>query len=106
MEKGKELEMDRMFMVDADKCGGCQICELICSMEKFGEYNPEKSLIKVLKNQELHINIPAIRTGCDFCGKCVEWCLEGAITIVPLSEATLVRKESRVGRFPALQVKS
>ena len=93
--------MDSVFMVDPDRCGGCQVCELICSMEKFGEYNPEKSLIKVLRNQELHINIPAFRTGCDFCGKCVEWCFEKAIAIVPLSDAVLARKKVRMGRFPA-----
>jgi carbon-monoxide dehydrogenase iron sulfur subunit len=96
--------MDKMFMIDADRCGGCQICELICSMEKFGEYNPEKSHIKVLKNQGLHINIPVFRAGCDLCGKCVEWCLEGAIEIVPSIEATLARKEAKIGRFPALLV--
>ena len=97
--------MDKTLIVDADKCGGCRVCELICSMEKFGEYNPEKSLIKVLKNQELNINIPVIRIGCDFCGECVKWCFDEAITIVDLHEAIITRKEVKVGRFPAPVIK-
>jgi len=93
--------MEKVLIVDADRCTGCKVCELVCSMEKHGEYNLEKSYIKVLKNQELNINIPAITIGCDFCGECVKWCFDEAITIVDLDEAIVTRKEVRVGRFPA-----
>ena len=93
--------MEKTLIVDAEKCGGCRVCELICSMEKFGEYNPEKSFIKILKNQELNINIPAITIACDFCGECVKWCFDEAITIVDRHEAIVTRKEVKVGKFPA-----
>ena len=35
---------NKYLVVDADNCSGCRICELICSMVKFGEYNPQKSI--------------------------------------------------------------
>jgi len=93
--------MEKVLIVDADRCTGCKVCELICSMEKYGEYNPEKSFIRVLRNDDLHINIPAITIACDFCGECVKWCFDEAITIVDRHEAIVTRKEVKVGKFPA-----
>jgi Fe-S-cluster-containing dehydrogenase component len=42
-EAGKEMTM----MFDADKCTGCRICELTCSISYQSEYNPKKSFIRV-----------------------------------------------------------
>ena len=39
--------MQRSLHVDAGKCTGCQQCELACSLEKEGLFNPAKSRIKV-----------------------------------------------------------
>jgi len=96
---------DLCIFVDADKCTGCRVCELVCSMNKYGEFNPQKSHIKVLSNEELHINIPTIDMGCDFCGKCVQWCFDEVITIIKPKRAALLRKEVKIGRFPAPLVK-
>ncbi|MFQ6111969.1 MAG: 4Fe-4S binding protein, partial [Nitrospinota bacterium] len=32
-------------MVDPENCTACGICELICSFEHHGQYNPKKSYI-------------------------------------------------------------
>ena len=92
--------MDKVLVVDGDKCTGCRVCELICSMVKSGEYNPQKSCIRVLKNREMDVNIPIIEVTCDCCGKCAEWCFDKAISFMSYEEAFILRKEARIGRFP------
>jgi Fe-S-cluster-containing hydrogenase component 2 len=93
--------MNKVLIVDGDRCTGCRVCELACSMARAGEFNPAMSLIHVLRNQELDVSIPAIETACDFCGRCVAWCFEDAIAFVEWADAALVRKKVRLGRFPA-----
>ena len=93
--------MEKVLIVDVDKCTGCRICELACSMVKHGEYNPRKSRIKVFKNKEMDINIVALALGCDFCGECVEWCLPQAIKFVDSKEAIIKWKGTKLGRLPA-----
>ena len=96
--------MEKVLIVDGEKCTGCRVCELICSMARAGEYNPRKSCIRVLRHMELDVSIPAIETTCDCCGKCIEWCFEDAIQFVDWEEAALIRKRSRIGCFPAPMV--
>lgn len=91
----------KVLIADGDKCTGCKVCELICSMARSGEYNPLKSCIKVLRNVEMDVNIPALEAACDFCGKCIEWCFPKAIRFVSLEEAAIMRKGVRIGQFPA-----
>lgn len=92
---------EKVLIVDADKCTGCRVCELICSMAKHGEYNPQKSYIRVLKNREMDVNIVAVDPRCDSsCNLCVKGCLPGAIRFVTLGEAAILRKANRIGVFP------
>ena len=41
--------MAKMFMVDYEKCTGCRLCELVCSVKHEGVSNPARSRIKVFK---------------------------------------------------------
>ena len=93
--------MAQVLIVDEDKCTGCSICELICSMEKQGEYNPRKSFIKVVRNSELDFHIIALDINCDFCNRCVEWCPTKALKLVGWEEAAIARKENKPGVHPA-----
>lgn len=93
--------MSQTVIVDMDKCTGCRLCELICSLEQFGVCNPQKSYIRVLRNEDMDVNIPAVSVQCDFCGKCVEHCIPGALRIVSWDEAAVVRKRNRLGLCPA-----
>lgn len=97
--------MRRELIVDADKCTGCQVCELICSWVKQEECNPKSAHIKVLKNEEMGIFVPSVRPGCDLCGECVTWCSQQALEIVGAPEATTIRKNLHMGRFPALRIR-
>ena len=93
--------MEKVLIVDVDKCTGCRICELVCSMAKEGEFNPKRSKIRVMKNKEMDIHMVTLGTKCDFCGECIEWCLSQAIKFVDLDEAILKWKGVKVGSLPA-----
>ena len=92
--------MERAMILNADECTGCRVCELTCSMTKQGEFNPKKSYIRVLANKDFGVYLPVLKTECDFCGKCVEWCPEQALKISGLGEAAIMMRKSKIGRFP------
>jgi len=92
--------MNKQLVVDADRCTGCRVCELACSLAHHGENNPKKSNVQVLRNAEFDVNIPAVSMDCDACGTCVEWCLPGALSLVGYGEAAILRKGATLGRFP------
>ena len=96
--------MEKVLIVESEKCTGCRICELVCSFAKHGEYNPKKSLIRVLRNREMNVNIPVLAASCDLCGgdeKCVYSCPTKVLQFVEYYEAALLRKETRLPKFPA-----
>jgi carbon-monoxide dehydrogenase iron sulfur subunit len=93
--------LEKVLIIDTDKCTGCKICELVCSMAKLGEFNPKKSYIRVLRNKDMDINLVALGTSCDFCGECLRWCAPGAIKFVDFDEAILKWKGVKVGSLPA-----
>jgi len=44
--------MGYVITIDAEKCSGCQMCEVSCSLANMGECNPERSRIRVIKSEE------------------------------------------------------
>ena len=97
--------MNRALIVDVDNCIGCKICELVCSMKIYGEYNPSKSYIKVLQNKELDLNLPVLNVKCveyqSGCSKCVDFCPTKCLRFTSLKEGALERKGIRIGVIPA-----
>jgi Fe-S-cluster-containing hydrogenase component 2 len=63
------------LVINKHKCSGCHICELVCSVYHFGEANPEKSAIRIHKDDlNTSINTPKV------CLQCVDRkmkCLQG-----------------------------
>lgn len=59
--------------VNREKCTGCHLCELVCSLFHLGVINPEKSAIRIRKDDlDTSINTPIV------CRQCKEMkCLEG-----------------------------
>ena len=70
-------------------------------MTHWGEFNPKKSYIKILKNKEMDLNIAALGVKCDICENCVRWCLPHAIAFMGSSEAALAFKGKSFGMMPA-----
>jgi len=75
-------------------------------MAKHGEYNVKRSYIKILKNQEMDVNIAALDMRCDGCNDCVVWCNTEALRFVSPGEAAIIRKKNRLGIFPAPMLRS
>ena len=62
--------MQRSLHIDPEKCTGCLQCELACSYDNEGVFNPSKSRIKVFKFEEEGRFIPYTCTQCD-----EAWCM-------------------------------
>ena len=73
------MKAERKFVAaDPEKCTGCSICELICSLEKEKVFSPHYSRIKAVR---LH-GILNVVIACRFCedAKCVKACPREALT--------------------------
>lgn len=71
--------MDKMIVIDADKCTGCRVCEMICSFTNLkNTFNPSQSRIRIIKKEELGVDLPVL---CLHCREplCVDVCPMGAI---------------------------
>jgi ferredoxin len=93
------MTFEGVLVADVNRCTGCGICELVCSMDKHGECNPDKSRIRVLGNRETYTYVPVLDMSCDLCARCVRQCPSEALSIVPLQEALLITKEGHRGRL-------
>jgi Fe-S-cluster-containing hydrogenase component 2 len=75
----------RSLTVDPEKCCGCRICEMTCSMAHLGLFNPRKALLRVeidrlpqLGTKASQIDVPVVCSQCDP-APCSDACPEGAI---------------------------
>ena len=75
--------MKTHLAVDINKCTGCRMCELACSMVCEKTFHPKKSRIKVHLVGLPQIPVPVYTRKCDACGgepACVKYCEVGALT--------------------------
>jgi len=82
--------MGKMLFVDLEKCTGCKVCELACSMKHHGEYNPARSRITVFGFAPTASYIPVFCTQCEEAW-CRTACPAGAITEEEVNGARIVR---------------
>ncbi|MFH1242456.1 MAG: 4Fe-4S dicluster domain-containing protein [Pseudomonadota bacterium] len=57
--------MEKVLMVNYQKCTGCRLCELVCSVMHDGVSNPERSRIKVMKWESEGLYIPMSCQQCE-----------------------------------------
>lgn len=67
--------------VHPEKCTGCLVCELRCSLRFEKAFNPAKAAIEIRRGVQ-SANEYEISFGdrCDNCGICVRYCSYGALT--------------------------
>ncbi len=87
--------MDKILGFNADRCTGCGLCELICSLVHVKACNPERSRIRILRMEEKGIHLP---TFCQECEEpaCLAACPVSAITRNPSSGMVAVNDEACV----------
>lgn len=67
--------MQKSLLIAPDKCTGCLQCELACSYENEGSFNPSKSRIKVFNFHDDGRFVPYTCTQCD-----EAWCMQACPT--------------------------
>lgn len=93
---------NNILIVEPEKCTGCRTCELVCQTKY------KSSRIKLLKNELFDVNIPVLSLQCDLCAGnplCIKFCVAGALKIVSIEEAALLRKKFNIGVFPIPMIK-
>ena len=66
-----------------EKCFGCHLCEVACSGERLGYFNPKNAALHITYNyagEELEVKGET----CDLCGECEKACPVGAIKKVAM----------------------
>lgn len=64
---------DHFLIIDADKCTGCRLCELACSMKHFGICSPHRSRIKILEIIKSDYFVPVVCQSCEE-APCIKVC--------------------------------
>ena len=88
--------MQKMLHISPDKCTGCLQCELACSYEQYGVFNPSQSRIRVFDFHETGRKVPYT------CTQCAEaWCMQAcpvdAIRVDAATGAKIVLNDICVG---------
>jgi carbon-monoxide dehydrogenase iron sulfur subunit len=82
--------------VDREKCTGCHLCELVCSVFHLGVINAEKSAIRIKKDDlDTSINTPVV------CRQCKEMkCLSGEDVGMASAKQQFLWTKQRAERCP------
>jgi len=71
--------MSKILTISPDKCTNCRSCELACSFNKIGEFNPREAAVNVLFYEEAAISVPIMCMQCEDAA-CMKVCPVGAIS--------------------------
>jgi Fe-S-cluster-containing hydrogenase component 2 len=64
---------DKVLRIDYEKCTGCRLCELVCSVKHDQVSNPMRSRIRVMKWEHEGVYIPMVCQQCED-APCVKGC--------------------------------
>ncbi len=69
----------KILTISPEKCQNCRSCELICSFNKIGEFNPNESAVVVLSYEESAVSMPVMCMQCEDAA-CMKICPVKAIS--------------------------
>ena len=71
--------MEKLLLVDMDKCTGCKQCTLACSLIKEDLFALARGRIKVMKKEDIALGIQLLCEQCD-AHPCIDACSDGALS--------------------------
>lgn len=71
--------MEKVLLVQPEKCTGCRTCEMMCSFTHTGEFNPTRSRITVFNFDKVGFSSPIVCQQCSVAA-CMAVCPVGAIS--------------------------
>ena len=74
--------MEKILVVDHEKCTGCRLCEMVCSVKHTGMSNPTRSRIHVIKWQWEGFELPMLCQQCED-APCIAVCPKDALSRDP-----------------------
>ena len=77
--KARDLRVRKMEF-HPEKCTGCLLCLMFCSLRYEGAVNPLKARSQIIRNGNITEKI-TLTKDCTFCGHCVTVCPYGARTL-------------------------
>lgn len=104
-EGGQEPPTYGRILVEAERCTGCRNCELFCSLKNYGEVNPSRARIQVVRSQENDI-ITTIPVVCQQCEDpmCMAMCPAGALSRDPETHAVVCDHDKCLGCRTCVEV--
>ncbi len=88
--------MNKILVVDHEKCTGCRACEMACSVFHAHVSNPAKSAVRVTKREQEGVSVPVVCQQCEE-PACVAICPVQAIARDSVTGAMIVDGEDCVG---------
>jgi len=71
--------MEMILVVDHEKCTGCRLCEMVCSVRHTGVNNPTRSRIHVIKWPKEGFELPMLCQQCEE-APCIAVCPKDALS--------------------------
>ena len=84
--------MAKQLVVDPKRCVSCRTCELVCSFQHHGEFNPRLSNVSVFAYEHAAVTVPVMCLQCEE-ACCKEVCPTGALS--RNEEGVIVHDESK-----------
>ncbi|MFH1749000.1 MAG: 4Fe-4S dicluster domain-containing protein [Planctomycetota bacterium] len=81
--------MNKVLLIDPDKCTSCRLCELACSGRTSGTYRPARALIRLTIDTDEAFYFPRVCIQCDD-APCMETCPEEALVRDSWTNAVVV----------------
>jgi len=91
--------MRKRLVLNMDECTGCRACEMACSLKHFGEGNPARALIKIVRYEKMGeylIPVPMICQQCET-PMCEAVCPVKAISLDEKTGAYVVDEKKCLG---------
>ena len=98
MAKPRGSKMGSVILIDTEKCSGCRLCEVACSLKNMKECNPERSRIRVIRTQNTG-QLEFVPSTCMQCetAMCELVCPAGAISRDPETGARIISASKCIG---------